>query len=362
MHVIHARNVNDAYRKGLRLLNANGSPAPSRVGNVLKLDVPVATYYTHPEERVLFDEQRNANPFFHLFEALWMLNGQSDVATMDQFLPSLKQFSDNGSIYHGAYGYRWRHWPIYHSDGYIEELDQLRQVVLMLQRDPGSRRAVISMWDPAKDLDRPSNDIPCNDTIKVWRTNDELDMVVFNRSNDIIYGCYGANAVHLSMLQEYLAGMIGLDIGHYTQISTDYHAYLETPYKLEDYWPLEVTDEQYHDPYIDDVMRMPLVADPDTFDYELRNVMTLVHDRTFDSTDLSGITNPFFASVAQPMYQAFRLHRYNHMTSDAIELLDTHCDTSLDGIELDAPVDWLVAGKQWLTRKLISKNIQGVTA
>jgi hypothetical protein len=162
-------------------------------------------------------------------------------------------------------------------------------------------------------------------------------------------------------LQEYLAGMLRLDIGHYTQISTDYHAYLETPYALEDYWPLEVTDEQYHDPYIDDVVRMPLVADPDTFDHELYAVMNLVRTHTFDSTDLEHFTNPFFASVAQPMYQAFRMHRHNHMTSDAIELLESYCENGLD-TEPSEPIDWLVAGKQWLTRKLIAKNIQGVTA
>jgi hypothetical protein len=41
----------------------------------------------------------------------------------------------------------------------------------------------------------------------------------------MIMGAYGANAVHMSVLQEYMAAQIGLAVGYYWQMSNDMHAY-----------------------------------------------------------------------------------------------------------------------------------------
>ena len=75
MKVIHARNVNDAVVKGAELLKAGGLTQDSRAGGTLEYPEPVCTVYERPLERVLFDAIRDANPFFHLMEALWMLAG-----------------------------------------------------------------------------------------------------------------------------------------------------------------------------------------------------------------------------------------------------------------------------------------------
>jgi hypothetical protein len=365
MFVIPARNVNDAYRKGLRLITAEAAAMNSRNGPVLRVNVPVSTVYERPTERVLFDAQRNANPFFHLFEALWMLNGQRDVATLDPFLSTFKQFSDDGVMYHGAYGHRWRHWMIPAKPGspnfpYDRELDQLEIVIAMLKRDPTSRRVIIGMWDPARDLDAVSNDIPCNNLIKVGINQERLDIVVFNRSNDVVYGCYGANAVHMSMLQEYLAGMLGIPVGRYTQISCDFHAYLERPYRLGTYFPFVddapedaecdwIDDDViWQNPYDGDIYTVPLVSDPASFDRELHYVMQEITAQTFDSTHLELFNNRFFVEVAQPMYRVFRLHKAKQ-TERALAHLNAH----IRGAEHQAEpiVDWFAAAYAWLARK-----------
>lgn len=356
MFVITARNVNDAYRKGLRLMSRESTPRPSRNGPVLRVDVPVSTVYAVPCERVLFDAQRNANPFFHLFEALWMLNGNNDTDTLDHILPSFKQFSDDGATFHGAYGYRWRRWPVYRSSGYIQSADQLEVIIRMLQRDPTSRRAVIGMWDPVRDLDATTKDVPCNDIVKCSIDDEHLDIQVFCRSNDIIYGCYGANAVHLSMLHEYLASMIGVKVGCYTQISCDYHAYLEQPYRWDTYWPLaecdpedehtEWTDDDisWSNPYDIDVMTHPLITNPMTFDRELRTVVEHVRARDFDELSLAQFQNEFFYHIAQPMYQALMLHKEKR-TPRALTLLELRI------AQADQHYDWLMAAHAWLMRK-----------
>ena len=82
MQVIQSRNVNDALRKGLDHLTMEGDYRDSRAGRVLESCTPVTTTFQNPDERVLFSEARDAHPFFHFIESLWMLSGAKDVETV----------------------------------------------------------------------------------------------------------------------------------------------------------------------------------------------------------------------------------------------------------------------------------------
>ena len=347
MHVIHARNVNDAYRKGLELVAMVGEHAASRNGEVIRLADPVTTVYSEPTERVLFDVQRNANPFFHLFEALWMLNGQRDVATLHPFLPGFQQFSDDGEIFHGAYGYRWRHWPNYEENPpYILEHDQLQTAIDLLRKNPDDRRVVIGIWDPARDLASDSLDVPCNDLVKLRIVHGALDLHVYCRSNDAVWGCYGSNAVQFSILQEYLAGRIGVPVGKYWQISGDLHAYVDSPYQLQKFWPLIERDTV--NPYAprlrgESLSEFPLVTKADTFDRELRHFMRIVSSHN-EQLDFFDCENGFFDLVALPMLRAHAQYR-NGTIDEAIAVLKDAQQA------ISYPVDWLVAGALWLGRR-----------
>ena len=355
MHVIYARNVNDAYVAGMHYMSTHGQAYPSRNGPVKVVPYPVTTVYAKPTERVLFDEQRDANPFFHLFEALWMLDGRNDVKTMDQFLKSFKQFSDDGETYHGAYGYRWRHWPRYEydrghpQDGYDQiDFDQLPVAIGMLKKDPPSRRVIIAMWDPTKDLDTQHNDIPCNDLIKLRIVDNALCMQVYCRSNDIVLGCYGANAVHMSMLQEYLAAQIGIAVGTYTQISGDYHAYTERPYTWEKYYPLKDEPREYHE-----FTTFPLVHTPKEFDAELSQVMRFVEDGSLLDRKLCNYQNPFFQRVVLPMYRAHWFYREKEIDKalDTLAIANASVPNAVPSWSFGARNDWIMAGFEWLLRR-----------
>src|SRR4051812_37796218 len=78
VRVIDVDNVNQAWPLAVRLLQSEGVPRESRYGPVLEHPEPVTTVYRKPWQRVLFDEVRDANPFFHFFESLWMLGGRND--------------------------------------------------------------------------------------------------------------------------------------------------------------------------------------------------------------------------------------------------------------------------------------------
>ena len=109
MKVIHARNAHEALHKGLQYMAVHGIARESRNGPVLVAPVPVVTVYQRPTERVVFWPERDANPWLHLMEALWMIGGRQDVAFPAYFAKQMLEYSDDGKLLHGAYGFRWRH-------------------------------------------------------------------------------------------------------------------------------------------------------------------------------------------------------------------------------------------------------------
>ena len=230
MHVIDETNVCTAYASGLRYLYVYGSRESSRAGDVIVAPAPVTTVYHRPTERVLFDARRDANPFFHLIEAVWMLAGRRDATFLDRYVKDFSsRFAESDGDAHGTYGARWRS---HFQNGtllnnVLQYRDQLLEVGQMLYEDPTTRRAVLTMWDPLADLGASKADLPCN-THVYFRGNprlETLDVTVCNRSNDIVWGAYGANAVHMSVMAEVVAGLAGLRLGTYYQVSNNYHAY-----------------------------------------------------------------------------------------------------------------------------------------
>jgi len=221
-HAIAGRNVNDVFTDAMWYMRTldESHIEQSRNGPVLVAPGSFLSTYLCPWERVLFDARRDANPTFHLMEALWMLAGQQDIRWLSQFNTNIARYADDGVI-NGAYGFRWR----YH----FGEVDQIRAVVNVLRADPLSRRAVINMWDPRQDLNQDWKDVPCNTTVYFDLRGGKLNMTVCCRSNDAIWGCYGANAVHFSMLQEYVAAFLKTPMGTYTQFSNNFHIYTDLP-------------------------------------------------------------------------------------------------------------------------------------
>lgn len=217
--VLKVRNVNHALIEGLWKLRTSGVRENSRNGPVLVMPGPFITQYTHPNERVLFQPLRDANPVFHLMESLWMLAGRADVAFLLPFNGRFSEYAEADGVQHGAYGRRWRSWFGH---------DQILQIVDRLKHNPEDRRCVLEMWD-ANDNATFKRDVPCNTHAYFDCRGGKLNMTVCNRSNDAVWGAYGANAVHFSILQEVMAHEIGVPVGVYTQFSNNFHAYTEVP-------------------------------------------------------------------------------------------------------------------------------------
>src|ERR1041385_2620797 len=103
MHTLYVRNVHEALPRAIEHLLSEGIERDSRNGPVLMTEYPVTTVYTLPCERVLFHPQRDANPFFHLYEALWMIAGRRDLKPLLRYARNMGNYSDDGETLHGAY-------------------------------------------------------------------------------------------------------------------------------------------------------------------------------------------------------------------------------------------------------------------
>lgn len=217
---IQGDNVPHALEEALHQIQIYGIEEPSRNGPVLSFPQPTIVSIRRPWERVIIDESRNANPFFHLAEFVWMMAGSNDVRFVERFNPRMRDYADSGTdVHHGAYGHRWRH----HFG-----TDQIVRVSNLLKKNPVTRRAVLGMWDPRCDLEE-HNDIPCNTHIYFRVIDDRLDMTVCNRSNDLLWGCLGANAVHMTYLHELIAREAGFTQGMYRVMTNNLHLYRERP-------------------------------------------------------------------------------------------------------------------------------------
>lgn len=326
MIVFDVRNVGQALPAAMAAAAWQASPRDSRNGPVLVFPSPVTTVYRKPEERVVFWAERDANPFFHFFEGLWMLAGRNDVGYLTKFVKRMKDFSDDGKTFHAAYGHRWRrHFG----------RDQVDMIIGRLRRDPEDRRSVLQIWSMKDDLDRTSKDLPCN-TQAVFQRNvhGHLDMTVYNRSNDLILGAYGANAVHFSMLQEYMARSIGCEMGSYWQVSANFHAYTEHFDRL--YRQMQSNPQHTHDPYSDGLKTYPMMStDQATWDQDLVMFM--------EEPGCVGFRDHFFRRVAVPMWHAHLAYR----TETGLY----GCDSALEIIQQCRAEDWRLACTEWLRRR-----------
>lgn len=335
MYTIHASNPDHALSDLLNMLGSLGVEQPSRNGPVLRADAPVTTIWSPSLDCISRDPLRDANPFLHFLEAMWMLAGQEDVATVAYLAPNMANYSDDGVTLHGAYGYRWRQWFGY---------DQIASILSELRKDPTTRRCVLQMWDGFTDLTKAisgGRDVPCNSTIYFDPIEGVLNMTVSNRSNDAIWGAYGANVVHMSILHEYISHQVGMAIGTYYQMSNNLHVYLDNPVTARVFADRksQITVKPQSEPRF--MLFNGLTMDDEEFVSSLRSRLSL-----FLSGDTLPISNYSIALATMgALANAFNVYKKNGANAAHDQLSNER----IDNVWTRAGIDWL-ARRQSFTR------------
>ena len=230
-HFVHvyADGVDTALARCAWAVRQTGVIEKTRAGMVKTLPHPVAVTMGNPRDRWLTLAGRNSNPFYFLADANWVLRGRDDLETLVDYLPRIADYSDDGKTLDGmAYGHRLAYpdpqWDL------LLEMARNGEIV-------GNRRVALAMLHP-RDLAGKGNSIPCNTQLMFRAVNGRLDMCVTNRSNDLFWGAFGANSVCFSYMQEIVAELAHLSVGHYTLFTKDLHVY-------EHHWPLLEKSEDW---------------------------------------------------------------------------------------------------------------------
>lgn len=231
--VFSGNNPSLMYLQSFNELMVDGDECAPR-GKKIKELRPAVFEFENPCNRVTFLRGRKINPFFQLAEALWIVSGHSDVEFLDAFNKNMKTFSDDGKYFNASYGERIRYFTKNDLHGIIlNPVDQLQDAFFKLKDDADTRQSVIVISNPLFDNFRYTKvehgkDIACNLVITFKIRDNKLNMTVFNRSNDIIYGLFGANLCQFSTIQELMASWLGVEVGTYIHITDSLHTYLDS--------------------------------------------------------------------------------------------------------------------------------------
>lgn len=172
-------------------------------------------------------------------ELLWFLRGDTNVRWLqERGITIWDEWADELGDLGPVYGYQWRSWPT--PDG--RQVDQIAQVVESIQRNPDSRRHLVSAWNVA-DVDSMALP-PCHALFQFYVRPDVspaalaavaggdhtaypafLDCQLYQRSADVFLGV-PFNIASYALLTAMVAQVTGLRPGHFVHTLGDAHLYL----------------------------------------------------------------------------------------------------------------------------------------
>lgn len=320
---------------------SQGVEEESRNGPVISVPHPVTICYERPAECVNMCPERDANPFFHFMEMLWFLEARRDVKFITRYLPRMKEYSDDGVIFNAHYGYNIRRrWG----------LDQLHGAIDELKRNPNTRQAVVQIWNQADLFNRVTVDKACNTHLVFRIVDGRLNMTVYNRSNDAIWGgVTGANITNLYVFQAYVAAGIQAPVGVQYVVSNNLHLYLDNPktqLMIDKYVGKEPTAVQYltEDPYtrLQPTALLAPGEDICIFDYELSLFMNEL--RVDNQFWCSNTYRTFYLHhIARPIARAHHWYRVRQFDKAYNECYNIMAE------------DWKEGIMRWLDRR-VSNN------
>jgi thymidylate synthase len=153
-------------------------------------------------------------------ELLWFLNGDTNVRYLNENGVRIwDEWADANGDLGPVYGAQWRSWPA--RDG--STIDQIANLMRDLERNPDSRRLIVSAWNPA---DIPHMALPpCHCLFQFYVAEGRLSCQLYQRSADIFLGV-PFNIASYALLTLMVAQVAGLKPGDFIHTFGDAHLYL----------------------------------------------------------------------------------------------------------------------------------------
>jgi len=162
-------------------------------------------------------------------ELLWFLKGTTNINDgLKEFTPIWNAWADENGELGPIYGYQWRRWEKFVSEGDIkgykkEYIDQIQAAIALIKTNPSSRRIIVSAWNVA-DIDRMALP-PCHAFFQFYVVGGRLDCQLYQRSADVALGV-PFNIASYALLLTLLAQECDLTPGIFVHTLGDAHVYL----------------------------------------------------------------------------------------------------------------------------------------
>ena len=156
-------------------------------------------------------------------ELLWFLRGSTNIHDdLTEHTPIWDAWADASGELGPIYGHQWRSWgaPAGDASGGI---DQITRAIETIQRDPASRRILVSAWNVA---DLPAMRLPpCHVLFQFHVHDGQLDCQLYQRSADLALGV-PFNIASYALLTSMIANQCRLSPRYFIHTLGDAHIYL----------------------------------------------------------------------------------------------------------------------------------------
>ena len=191
-----------------------------------------------------------------IYELLWFLKGSTDNNWLKERGVSIwNEWAAPDGDLGPIYGYQWRSWPAPNG----QHIDQISEVLETIQKNPDSRRIIVSAWNVA---DIPNMALaPCHAFFQFYVADGKLSCQLYQRSADIFLGV-PFNIASYALLTHMVAQQCNLEVGDFIWTGGDCHLYSNHLEQVElqlsrDFFPLP---------------KLNILRKPDSlFDYEFED-------------------------------------------------------------------------------------------
>ena len=164
-----------------------------------------------------------------IYELLWFLKGDTNIKYLNENGVRIwNEWADENGDLGPVYGFQWRNW-----NG--DNIDQIKELIDNLKKNPNSRRMLVSAWNPSvlPDTSKSFNENisqgkvalpPCHALFQFYVNDGKLSCQLYQRSADIFLGV-PFNIASYSLFTLMIAQVCGYMPGDFIHTFGDAHIY-----------------------------------------------------------------------------------------------------------------------------------------
>jgi thymidylate synthase len=171
----------------------------------------VGFYIQNPLNNSIDIPWRNWKEDYAKKEWEWYLSGDQSAIEIAKEAKIWKNMMDENGNVNSNYGHWWK------------KGDQLNYVIDLLKKDITTRRAVIVHYNP-EEVNNYEKDTPCNLVLNFCHYNNTLNLSIFARSIDLVFGFCNDQYMFSNLLQ-LVCKEIGIEPGNIFYQITNLHIY-----------------------------------------------------------------------------------------------------------------------------------------